>query len=324
MNDAPALKQAQVGVAMGIRGTEVAKDAADIVLQDDNFPSVINGIEQGRLSSENLQKSIMYTLCSKVPQVMPTFVELFGLPPALTVAQVLLIDIGTDIWTAIAYALQPPESKLMEREPRHPKMEKLVNRKVLIYSYCYIGFLQTAFCWYMFFFDTPGMAVLAFGDATTAPVPPADYTKSQLNNIITPGKTVYYWTLVLGQIAAAISTTTKAQSVFGFFQCPAYGFPNMTLNLMFVGELVLGLGAIYLKPMQEWFDTGPLTLHTALVPFATLFGICFIEEVRKLIVRRTEEAEDGGDEDSEGEERSSDDSGSGSDSDRAATRPLLC
>merc|ERR1719436_2345076 len=152
VNDAPALKQAQVGVAMGIRGTEVAKDAADIVLQDDNFSSIVDGIEQGRLSSENLQKSIMYTLCSKVPQVAPTFGELFGVPQALSVAQVLLIDIGTDIWTAIAYALQPAESKLMARPPRLPKLEKLVNWKVLVYSYLYIGQIQMLFCWIFFFY----------------------------------------------------------------------------------------------------------------------------------------------------------------------------
>merc|ERR1719243_100678 len=127
---------------MGQRGTDVAKDAADIVLHDDNFTSVISGIGQGRLSSENLQKSIMYTLCSKVPQVAPTFAELLSVPQALTVAQVLLIDIGTDIWTAIAYALQPAESKLMQRPPRHPRFEKMVNSKVLLYSYAYIGQFQ--------------------------------------------------------------------------------------------------------------------------------------------------------------------------------------
>jgi len=86
VNDAPALKQAQVGVSMGIRGTAVAKDAADVVLVNDEFSNIVDGIEQGRLTSENLQKSIMYTLCSKVPQVAPTFAELFGVPQALSCA----------------------------------------------------------------------------------------------------------------------------------------------------------------------------------------------------------------------------------------------
>merc|ERR1712066_906924 len=149
----------------GIRGTEVAKDAADIVLQDDNFPSVVDGIEQGRLSSENLQKSIMYTLCSKGPQVAPTFAELLQMPPCLPVKQVLLIDIGTDIWSAIAYALQPAESKLMERVPRHPRLEKLVNWKVLVYSYLYIGQIQMLFCWIMWRFATP--EIMSLWDAGT-------------------------------------------------------------------------------------------------------------------------------------------------------------
>merc|ERR1719379_3192544 len=135
---------------MGIRGTEVAKEAADIVLLDDDLQSVVDGIEQGRVCSENLRKSIMYTLCSKVPQVLPTFAELFGVPTALTAAQVLLIDIGTDIWTAIAFAWQPAEAELMNRPPRHPQHDRMVNANVLSYSYGYIGVMQSLACWVAF------------------------------------------------------------------------------------------------------------------------------------------------------------------------------
>jgi len=289
VNDAPALKAAKVGVAMGIRGTEVAKDAADIILQDDNFSSIVDGIEQGRLSSENLQKSIMYTLCSKVPQVAPTFAELIKVPPALTVAQVLLIDIGTDIWTAIAYALQPAESKLMERKPRHPDVEKLVNTRVLVYSYGYIGQLQMLCCWIMFFLAAPGVWEL-YQKSTNENHTPSEWSPEE-KKIDTIGMTTYYWTLVMGQIAAAISTTTKVQSVFGFCGTP-YGFPNMTLNFMFLLEIGLGLLSIYNPVVSSWFETGPLELKTLLLPTSALVAICFIEEIRKFISRRLETQDD--------------------------------
>jgi len=283
VNDAPALKQAEVGVAMGQRGTEVAKDASDIVLHDDNFSSVVKGMEQGRLSSENLQKSIMYTLCSKVPQVAPTFGELFGIPQALTVAQVLLIDIGTDIWTAIAYALQPAESKLMERQPRHPRYEKMVNCKVLLYSYGYIGQFQMLFCWLMFFWATPGMWELY-----TSGKSPNDYTVEDFETD-TMGMTVYYWTLVVGQIAAAVSTTTKLQSVFGLGTTP-YCFPNNTLNLMFVGEVVMGLAAIYCPPIQSAFKTGWIPMRAVLLPWIAFAGIILADEIRKMVARSCDES----------------------------------
>eukprot|EP00405_Crypthecodinium_cohnii_P016646 CAMPEP_0206444002 /NCGR_PEP_ID=MMETSP0324_2-20121206/14679_1 /ASSEMBLY_ACC=CAM_ASM_000836 /TAXON_ID=2866 /ORGANISM="Crypthecodinium cohnii, Strain Seligo" /LENGTH=1080 /DNA_ID=CAMNT_0053911995 /DNA_START=203 /DNA_END=3445 /DNA_ORIENTATION=+ len=275
VNDAPALKQAEVGVAMGIRGTEVAKDAADIVLQDDDFSSIINGIEQGRLCSSNLRKSIMYTLCSKVPQFAPTLAMVFGVPEALTIAQVLLIDIGTDIWTAIAYAFQPAESRLMARAPRHPKLVKLADWGVGVYSYCYIGMLQCFFCWLMFFL-TPGI-----WDLFMQGEDPKHYSKEQeLTN--TKGKTMYYWTLMMGQIAAAISTTTERQSLM------SYCFPNMALNAAFLFEVVLGLAAIYIAFMQNAFDTAAVPVQYIAMAVSSLVVISVIEELRKALFRYLE------------------------------------
>merc|ERR1711862_855153 len=141
------------------------------------------------------------------------------------------------------------------------------------------------FCWLMFFHAAPGVLHLYLDK-----INPEDYTeKDAFMNA--QGMTVYYWTLVLGQIAAAISTTTRLQSVFGLCGKP-YGFPNSTLNWMFVGEIALGLAAVYWAPMQSLFETAWLPMRAALEPISALVAICFIEEIRKLIGRKRDEAAD--------------------------------
>mmetsp|Transcript_117474 Transcript_117474/g.365881 ORF Transcript_117474/g.365881 Transcript_117474/m.365881 type:complete len:1067 (+) Transcript_117474:89-3289(+) len=268
VNDAPALKQANVGVAMGIRGTEVAKDAADIILLDDQFASIVVGIEQGRLSSENLQKSISYTLCSKVPQCIPNFMELAGIPLAMNVSQVLAIDIGTDIWTAIAYAWQPKESQLMERKPRHPKTEKIVNTGVLVYAYGYIGILQMACCWAMYFTADGIMANVGEGTFDAA---------GEHTNMV--ASTLYYYTLVIGQIAAALATTTHMESL------TKYKLPNAKLNICIVLEVVFAALIIYVPDVAAIFQTTALTSNQMLYPWVAFLFISICEEVRKAALR---------------------------------------
>jgi len=133
---------------------------------------------------------------------------------------------------------------------------------------------QMIFCWVMFFWASPGIY-----DLYTSGKKPQEYTEGD-KVVDLQGMTVYYWTLVLGQIAAAISTTTKLQSVF----C-SYGLPNGTLNLMFVGEVVLGLAAIYIGPIQVAFKTASLPTRSIVLPILAFIGICIIEEVRKAIGR---------------------------------------
>ncbi|TKR77554.1 hypothetical protein L596_018504 [Steinernema carpocapsae] len=145
VNDAPALRKADIGIAMGIAGTEVSKQAADMILLNDNFASIVTGIEEGRLIFDNLKKSIAYTLTSNIPQITPFIIHiLFGVPLPLSVVAILCIDLGTDLWPAIAIAYEPSESDIMKRPPRSPKTDKLVGMRLINFSYLQIGFIQAA------------------------------------------------------------------------------------------------------------------------------------------------------------------------------------
>jgi len=130
VNDSPALKRADIGVAMGISGSDVSKQAADMILLDDNFASIVVGIEEGRIIFDNLKKSIAYTLTSNLPEIMPflCFV-MFDIPLALGTIAILCIDIGTDMLPAISLAYEKAESDIMSRMPRDPFEDRLVNKK---------------------------------------------------------------------------------------------------------------------------------------------------------------------------------------------------
>lgn len=130
VNDSPALKRADIGVAMGISGSDVSKQAADMILLDDNFASIVVGIEEGRLIFDNLKKSIAYTLTSNLPEIMPflCFV-IFDIPLALGTIAILCIDILTDMMPAISLAYEKAESDIMSRIPRDPFEDRLVNKK---------------------------------------------------------------------------------------------------------------------------------------------------------------------------------------------------
>jgi sodium/potassium-transporting ATPase subunit alpha len=140
VNDSPAIKKADIGIAMGICGSDVAKNAADMLLLDDNFCSIVNGVEEGRLIFDNLKKSIAYTLSSNIPEIGPfiSFI-LFQLPLPLSTVLILCIDLGTDMVPAISFAYENPELDIMERKPRNSKRDHLVNTKLIAFAYLQIG-----------------------------------------------------------------------------------------------------------------------------------------------------------------------------------------
>merc|ERR1711907_317142 len=143
VNDSPALKAADIGIAMGITGSDVAKDNADMILMDDNFASLVQGVEEGRLIFDNLKKSIAYTLSSNIPEISPflSFITV-GIPLPLSTVLILCIDLGTDMTPAISLAWETAEADIMKRKPRDQNVDRLVTRKLICFAYLQVGIIQ--------------------------------------------------------------------------------------------------------------------------------------------------------------------------------------
>lgn len=143
VNDSPAIKKADIGVAMGITGSDVAKDAADMILLNDDFSNIVIGIEEGRKIFDNLKKSMAYCLTSNISELVPfvAFV-IFRLPLPLTTVLILCIDLGTDVFPCTTFVFEDAEIDIMTRRPR-AKDDHLVGGKMFIYAYLQNGFLST-------------------------------------------------------------------------------------------------------------------------------------------------------------------------------------
>jgi len=142
VNDSPAIKKANIGIAMG-SGSDVAKNAADMIILDDNFSTIVNGIEEGRLIFDNLKKSITYTLTSNVPELVPfCLFIILQIPLPLSTLLILTIDLGTDMLPAISFAKEEAELDIMERKPRNNKRDHLVSTKLIMWSYTLTGVVQ--------------------------------------------------------------------------------------------------------------------------------------------------------------------------------------
>jgi sodium/potassium-transporting ATPase subunit alpha len=268
VNDAPALKAADIGIAMGLGGTDVARESADIVLLDDHFATIVNAIEEGRAVYDNIRKFLTYILTSNIPELAPYLAFIFlRIPLPLTVIQILAIDLGTDMLPALALGAEPPSSDGMRQPPR-PRQQRLLSWPLLARAYLFLGPMEAAAAMLVFFWVLHHGG-WQFGAALAANDP-----------LYLQATSACLMAIVLAQMANAL--------VCRHPQLPAWRF-SMTRNRLLlwglVSECLLLLGILYTPPGQALFATEPppavAWLWAALL--ALTFGV--LEESRKALLR---------------------------------------
>merc|ERR1712002_713450 len=292
VNDSPALKKADIGVAMGIAGSDVSKQAADMILLDDNFASIVTGVEEGRLIFDNLKKSIAYTLTSNIPEISPflAFI-LLDIPLPLGTVTILCIDLGTDMVPAISMAYEQAESDIMKRQPRNPFTDKLVNERLISMAYGQIGMIQMSAGFFVYFViwaengflphDLFGLRrswdSIAINDLEDSYGQEWTYRDRKILEYTC--HTAFFVSIVVVQWADLIICKTRKNSVF------QQGMKNHFMNFGLCFETALAAFLSYTPGMDKGLRMYPLKINWWLpaMPFSLMIW-CY-DETRKALLR---------------------------------------
>ncbi len=269
VNDAPALKKADIGVAMGIAGTDVAKETADIILLDDNFATIVNAIEEGRTVYGNIRKFTSYVLASNVPEVVPYLGYGFlGMPLALTIPQVLAVDLGTDMIPALGLGTERPLADVMDVPPRS-RTERLLNLPILLRTYLFLGGIEAAVAMGGFF-------LYLYSQGWTWGLQ-LDWSSP----LYREATTVTFVGIVLAQIANVFACRSNHLSVsrLGWFT-------NRLIIWGILTELTILVLITYTPIGNEIFGTSPLPLWIFGPLALGALALLLAEEGRKVIVNR--------------------------------------
>nr|P17326.1 RecName: Full=Sodium/potassium-transporting ATPase subunit alpha-A; Short=Na(+)/K(+) ATPase alpha-A subunit; AltName: Full=Sodium pump subunit alpha-A [Artemia franciscana]8K1L_A Chain A, Na+,K+-ATPase alpha2KK [Artemia salina]CAA68811.1 Na,K-ATPase [Artemia franciscana] len=291
VNDSPALKKADIGVAMGIAGSDVSKQAADMILLDDNFASIVTGVEEGRLIFDNIKKSIAYTLTSKIPELSPFLMYiLFDLPLAIGTVTILCIDLGTDVVPAISMAYEGPEAD--PRKPRDPVKEKLVNERLISMAYGQIGVMQAFGGFFTYFVIMGECGFLpnrlfglrkwweskAYNDLTDSYG--QEWTWDARKQLEYTCHTAFFISIVIVQWTDLIICKTRRLSLF------QQGMKNGTLNFALVFETCVAAFLSYTPGMDKGLRMYPLKIWWWFPPMPFSLLILVYDECRKFLMRR--------------------------------------
>jgi len=274
VNDAPALRRADIGVAMGASGTDVAREAATMILTDDNFATIAEAVESGRRIYDNVRKFICYIFAHAVPEVAPFLIfALAGgaIPLPLTVMQILAIDLGTDTLPALALSREPAEPGLMDRPPR-PRTQGVISRRMLARAWGFLGLISAVLVMSGFYLTLrhagwhPG--------AATGPGSP-------LNHAYRQATTVTWLGIVACQVGSAFAVRTSHASLrsVGLFS-------NRYLLGAIAIALAFAFALVYTPALNSFFGTAPLTggQLATVAPFP--FIVWGADEIRRLLLRR--------------------------------------
>merc|ERR1719153_992162 len=293
VNDSPALKKADIGVAMGIAGSDVSKQAADMILLDDNFASIVTGVEEGRLIFDNLKKSIAYTLTSNIPEISPFLLFILAdIPLPLGTVTILCIDLGTDMVPAISMAYEEAESDIMKRMPRNPFTDKLVNERLISVAYGMIGMIQASAGFFVYLVilaengfkpdRLPGLrrswdskAINDLEDSYGQ-----EWTYRDRKILEYTCHTGFFVSIVIVQWADLIICKTRKLSVF------QQGMKNHFMNFGLIFETAIACFLCYTPGMDKGLRMYPLKFNWWLpaIPFSILI-FCY-DETRKFLLRR--------------------------------------
>ncbi|HOT07891.1 MAG TPA: cation-transporting P-type ATPase [Methanotrichaceae archaeon] len=272
VNDAPALKKAHIGVAMGVVGTDVAREAADVILTDDNFASIVNAVEEGRAVFANIRRFTSYIFTSNAPEAVPFIVHAFSgghIPLALNIMQILSVDLGTDIVPALALGAEPPEKGIMDRPPRSQD-EHIITRGLLARSYLFLGMIQSlaAMSAFYFMFWTGGY----WGQLFDLP------SSGQLYLAAT---TMALAAIVTTQIGNLFAQRTESGSIL-----KASISSNPLIWIGIAVELIIIAAIVYAPQLQWIFKTAAFPPANWIFLLSWMPSLLLADEVRKAFLRR--------------------------------------